>query len=57
MTEEQEQTRIQIKLLRDRREELMTRKLDSRFLEASMRAMSEEITEIEAEIRYLEVRQ
>ena len=57
MTEEQEQTRIQIKLLRDRREELMTRKLDSRFLEASMRAMSEEITEIDAEIRYLEVRQ
>jgi hypothetical protein len=54
MTEEEEKKRIQIDLLRRRREDLMNRPLDPRYTEASMRAFSEEITEIDWEIKYLE---
>jgi hypothetical protein len=54
MTEEQEKTRIQIRLLRFRHDDLMTRPLDPKFPEESMRAMSEEITELAFEIKRLE---
>jgi len=54
MTEEEEKNRIHLDSLRDRRQDLMTRKLDPRFPEASMRAFSEEITELNFEIQSLE---